>query len=141
MKKKATPSQPLNLLTPEVLDTSFAEREFYIRMALRERWSSRQLQRQFNASLFARVVLHPPKVPAVLAQSHPGILEFFRDSYVLEFLNLPADHSEADLHRSLLRHLKDFIIEIFRIFGNPLRISQDFKGMRYSPKVIAKVIN
>ena len=55
-------------------------------------------------------------MPAVLAQSHPGILEFFRDSYVLEFLNLPADHSEADLHRSLLRHLKDFIIEMGRDF-------------------------
>jgi predicted nuclease of restriction endonuclease-like (RecB) superfamily len=38
------------------------EREFYIRMAIRERWSRRELERQFNSALFERVILHPPKV-------------------------------------------------------------------------------
>lgn len=108
------------------------EREFYIRMAIREKWSSRQLQRQFNASLFARTVLHPPIVPAVLAHSHPEALGIFRDSYILEFLNLPRDHSEAELHRGLILQLKDFIIEMGRDFcfaGSeyPLQVGgQDF---------------
>ena len=92
------------------------EREFYIRMAIHERWSSRQLERQFRTALFERTVLHPPKVSAVLAQSHPEALGIFRDSYVVEFLNLPQDHSEADLHRGLLLRLKDFIIEMGRDF-------------------------
>lgn len=78
------------------------EREFYIRFALHEKWSKRELERQFNTALFARTVLSPPKVPAVLAQSHPEVMDIFRDSYVLEFLNLPVGHYEADLHRGLL---------------------------------------
>jgi predicted nuclease of restriction endonuclease-like (RecB) superfamily len=108
------------------------EREFYIRMAIREKWSSRQLQRQFNTALFARTVLSPIKVPAVLAQTHPEALNIFRDSYILEFLNLPHDHSEADLHQGLIRQLKEFIIEMGRDFcfvGSeyPVQVgSQDF---------------
>ena len=42
------------------------EREFYLRLAIRERWSKRELERQFQAALFERIVLSPPKVsPAV----------------------------------------------------------------------------
>ena len=107
------------------------EREFYIRMAAREKWSSRQLQRQFNTSLFARTVLSPPKVPAALAQSHPEVMDIFRDSYV-QCLNLPAEHSEAELHEGLVRQLKEFIVEMGRDFcfvGSeyPLQVGgQDF---------------
>ncbi len=35
------------------------EREFYLRMALQERWSKRQLERQFAGALFERVVMSP----------------------------------------------------------------------------------
>ena len=35
---------------------------------------------------------------------------------MLEFLGLPDDHSEADLHRGLLYKLKDFLIELGRDF-------------------------
>lgn len=37
------------------------EREFYVRLAIRERWSKRGLERQFKTSLFERAVLSPPK--------------------------------------------------------------------------------
>ena len=35
------------------------EREFYLKMAAQEKWSSRKLERQFDAALFERVVLSP----------------------------------------------------------------------------------
>jgi predicted nuclease of restriction endonuclease-like (RecB) superfamily len=92
------------------------EREFYVRMAIRERWPSRQLERQFNACLFERAVLSPPKVAAVLRQSHPQAVDIFKDAYVVEFLQLPAGHAEADLHRGLLAKLKQFLIELGRDF-------------------------
>ena len=38
------------------------EREFYLRMAVREQWSSRQLERQLKTALFERTVLSPAKV-------------------------------------------------------------------------------
>jgi predicted nuclease of restriction endonuclease-like (RecB) superfamily len=92
------------------------EREFYLRLAIQEKWSSRELERQFKTALFERNVLNPAKMTPVVTQSHPTALDVFRDAYLVEFLNLPEGHSEADLHKGLLRHLKDFLIELGRDF-------------------------
>ncbi len=88
------------------------EREFYLRLAAREKWSKRELERQFRASIFERTVLTPPKVSPLVSQIHPDAVSVFKDSYVLEFLGLPDDHSEFDLHRGLLRKLREFITEL-----------------------------
>jgi predicted nuclease of restriction endonuclease-like (RecB) superfamily len=92
------------------------EREFYLRMAIQEKWSKRELERQFKAALFERIVLNPVKLSPVVAQSHPLARDVFRDAYFLEFLNLPEGHVEADLHQGLLRHLRGFLIELGRDF-------------------------
>jgi len=92
------------------------EREFYLRLATQERWSSRELERQFKTALFERTVLNRPKVSAVLSQIHPEAHSVFKDSYLVEFLDLPQGHAEADLHRGLLARLKDFLIELGRDF-------------------------
>jgi len=51
-----------------------------------------------------------------LKQTRPAALDVFRDAYMVEFLDLPAGHAEADLHRGLLLHLKNFLIELGRDF-------------------------
>ena len=60
------------------------------------------MERQFKAALFERAVLTPASVSAPLRQSQPEALSVYKDAYMLEFLGLPTDHSEADLHCSLL---------------------------------------
>ena len=92
------------------------ERHFYIKKAIHERWGKRELQRQFKLALFERVVLNPKSVSAILAQSRPEAVSLFKDAYVMEFLNLPDGHDEADLHQGLLNKLKDFLIELGRDF-------------------------
>jgi predicted nuclease of restriction endonuclease-like (RecB) superfamily len=92
------------------------EREFYLRLAAQEKWSSRELERQFKTALFERTVLHPAKVSPLVAQIHADAAGVFKDSYVVEFLGLPSGHAEADLHRGLLARLKDFLIELGRDF-------------------------
>ncbi len=93
------------------------EREFYLRMAIKERWGKRELEQQFRKALFERTVLHPPKVaPAVRHIHGEAAVSVFKDAYVVEFLNLPDEHSEADLHRGLLMRLKTFLIELGRDF-------------------------
>lgn len=92
------------------------EREFYLRTAIREQWSSRELERQLKAALFERSMLSPAKVSAVLTQTHPAALGVFKDTYLVEFLDLPTTHQEADLQRGLLMRLKDFLIELGRDF-------------------------
>jgi predicted nuclease of restriction endonuclease-like (RecB) superfamily len=108
------------------------EREFYLKMAAQERWSKRELERQYDTALFERVVLSPAKVSPLVTQSHPGAASVFRDSYLVEFLDLPAAHLESDLQHGLLAQLKQFLLELGRDFcfiGSeyPLQVGkQDF---------------
>ena len=92
------------------------EREFYLRMASRNHWQVREVARQMNAGLFERSILNPPKLSTVLRELQPLAAEFFKDVYTLEFLGLPPEHSEADLHGALLRNLGRFITELGRDF-------------------------
>ena len=92
------------------------DREFYLRMTVREQWSYRQLERQIDSALFERVVLSPAKLSAPLRVLHPQAPDIFKDAYVVEFLQLPDGHLEADLHRGLLAKLKQFLIELGRDF-------------------------
>src|SRR5690606_38650129 len=92
------------------------EREFYLRMAVQEKWSKRELERQFKAALFERSVTQPAKVSAVLRQTHPTALEVFRDAYMVEFLDLPDSHLEAGRLHGLLTRFRGFLLEPARAF-------------------------
>ena len=106
------------------------EREFYLRMAAQEKWGKRELERQIKSALFERTVLSPPKVSPLVTQMHPSAIDAFKDVYMLEFLGLPADHSESDLHQGLLAKLKTFLIELGRDFT--------FVGSEYPVQVGAR---
>ncbi len=92
------------------------EREFYLRMAIKEKWGKRELERQFDTALFERTVLNPAKVSPLVTLLHPNALNEFKDAYMLEFLGLQGDHSESDLHQGLLAKLKAFLGELGRDF-------------------------
>jgi predicted nuclease of restriction endonuclease-like (RecB) superfamily len=108
------------------------EREFYLKIAAQEKWSSRELERQYDTALFERVVLSPAKVSPLVTQMHPHAASVFKDSYLVEFLDLPAAHLESDLQRGLLAQLRQFLLELGRDFcfvGSeyPLQVGkQDF---------------
>ena len=93
------------------------EREFYLRLAVQEKWTSRELERQYSLGMFERAVLSPAKVSAALTQMHGAAAgAAFKDAYSVEFLNLQAGHTEADLHSGLLGQLRTFLIELGRDF-------------------------
>lgn len=91
-----------------------AERLFYLQLATTERYSTRELDRQINSGIFERTGLADTKIPQTV---HPKPLSgVFRDTYVLDFLNLPSNHSENELKTALVIYLKEFILEIGRDF-------------------------
>jgi len=92
------------------------EREFYLRLATRNRWPVREVARQIDGGLFERVVLARPKLSTALRGSHPQAEQEFKDAYLVEFLELPDPHSEADLHHGLIRNLRQFLTELGRDF-------------------------
>lgn len=92
------------------------EREFYIRLSIKESYSKRDLERQIDSGYYERVVLSKKKVPLSVTQIHPKAQEVFKDTYVLDFLNLPDVHTEQDLQRSIVSNLKNFILEFGKDF-------------------------
>ncbi|MCL2483047.1 MAG: PDDEXK nuclease domain-containing protein [Propionibacteriaceae bacterium] len=105
-------------------------REFYLRLAARERLSKRELERQLDSLLFERTALSNESTKQIVAR-HPEVAAL-RDSYTLEFLGLPARHRERDLRDSIVAHLRDFILEFgkdFTFVGQEYRLqvgAQDF---------------
>jgi predicted nuclease of restriction endonuclease-like (RecB) superfamily len=93
-------------------------REFYVLAALKERWSKRELERQIRAgaALRAGSTTTTGFVSPAVRQVHPTAVDELKNAYSLEFLSLPGEHSEADLHGALLRHLGRFLTELGRDF-------------------------
>jgi predicted nuclease of restriction endonuclease-like (RecB) superfamily len=104
------------------------EREFYLVLTIKDRYSKRELERQIDASLFERTMIGNQKLSAVLRELHPRIDNTFKDNYVLEFLGLPQTHLQA----ALVQNMKQFILELGRDFifiGEEYRLqvgNQDF---------------
>ena len=100
------------------------ERRFYLALCQKEKYSSRELERQIDAARFERASLSPPKLSAALRVIQPAVDEAFKDQYVLEFLGLPELHSENDFKRALVRHMKAFVLELGKDF---LCVSEEYR--------------
>jgi predicted nuclease of restriction endonuclease-like (RecB) superfamily len=92
------------------------EREFYLRLSIKENYSIRELDRQISASLFERTMLGNVKLSSLPREITQDITNAFKDNYVFEFLNLPQPHSESDLQKGLVKQMKNFILELGRDF-------------------------
>ena len=109
------------------------EKEFYLLSATRAHWSHRELERQIKKSAFERTMLSELRlatVSRVLPETAAGV---FKDSYLVDFLDLPDIHSEADLQKGLLFNLRKFLMELgdgFAFIGEKVRVqvgNQDFE--------------
>jgi predicted nuclease of restriction endonuclease-like (RecB) superfamily len=65
-----------------------AERLFYIQLTATERYTTRELERQINSGIFERTLLADVKLPLANQSQSQKLSGVFRDSYVLDFLNL-----------------------------------------------------
>ncbi len=92
------------------------EREFYVRMCIREKWSKRELEHQINACLFERQVLRPAKLAPAVRELYPFADQLLKDSYLLDFLDLPEPFDERELQKGLVANLKRFLLELGRDF-------------------------
>jgi predicted nuclease of restriction endonuclease-like (RecB) superfamily len=95
---------------------SAEEQEFYLQLMIKDKYSSRELERQIDASLFERTITGKQQISAVLRELHPKIESNFKDNYVLEFLGLPIQHNEDNLKKALVQNMKNFILELGKDF-------------------------
>jgi predicted nuclease of restriction endonuclease-like (RecB) superfamily len=100
------------------------EKEFYIKLCIKENYSKRDLQRQLDSGYYERYMLSTEKLEPVPVAKE--IKDNFLDTYVLEFLNLPERFSEHDFKKAIIGNLKNFILEIgkdFTYIGEEYRVS------------------
>jgi len=93
-------------------------RRFYENEALRCGWSVRQLDRQINSQFYERTALSRNKA-AMLRKGGKALPEdrilpeeAIKDPFLLEFLGLKDEYSEADLEEALIHHLETFLLEL-----------------------------
>jgi predicted nuclease of restriction endonuclease-like (RecB) superfamily len=109
------------------------KRQFYTELCRIERWSTRTLKDKMSGMLFERTAI--AKRPVQVVEQTLGALReeqrmspdlVFRDPYVLDFLGLPTDFSEAELEAAILRELESFLLELgsgFSFIARQKRIS------------------
>jgi len=106
------------------------ERDFYIALSAKERYSSRELERQLNSAYYERYMLSSGKQPPELVPQ--TVRNSILDTYVLEFLDLPEQYSERNFKKAIINNLKHFILEFgkdFTFIGEEYRVQvggQDF---------------
>ena len=92
------------------------EREFYLQLCIKERYTVKELERQIDCGTFERVMIGNTKIPATIIDTHPNISNNLKDNYVLEFLGLPKSYNEHDLQKALISQMKEFILELGKDF-------------------------
>lgn len=110
------------------------ERKFYEIEAVKQNWSLRELERQFNSSLYERLALSRDKRKVKELSKKGHILTTSRDAvkepYVLEFLGLKEEssYSETDLETAIINKIEHFLLELgkgFLFVGRQKRFTFD----------------
>ena len=98
-------------------------REFYLLLTQRNNYSVRELERQIDSLLFERTMISEERNRLFLAKNVG--LTALRDSYILEFLDIPETHREKELRKSIVANIRDFILEFgkdFTFVGDEYRV-------------------
>lgn len=111
------------------------EKEFYIKMCVKNNYTKRELDRQIGSGYYQRYMLSDGKANQSIAkiegeEDYPNTR--ILDTYSLEFLDLPNEYCERDLKKAIISNMKDFILEIgkdFTYVGEEYRVqvgNEDF---------------
>lgn len=102
--------------------------DYYCREAREQNWTVRQLERNIKSQSFQRLLSTQTS-----SSSTPGAsahLEFIKDPYVLEFLQLPeaGQFKESRLEQAIIDELQKFLLELgkgFSFVARQMRISTE----------------
>lgn len=111
------------------------KRDFYTTMCENEFWGVRTLRERIGSALFERTAIS--KMPEQTIVNDLKLLNeenkmttnlFFRDPYILDFLDLKDTYSEKDLENAIISELEKFILEMgndFAFLARQKRITID----------------
>ena len=92
---------------------SSEERLFYILYASRERLKNKELLRCIENNTYTSLLGDRNHLSSGLKDKYAGMPILFKDTAFVDFLNL---HSEKQLHKGILEHMKQFVLELGKDF-------------------------
>ena len=108
--------------------SSMQEKEFYLRLCIKNNYSKRELERQISSHYYERYMLSNGNASIsteklIDEDDYPNTR--ILDTYSLEFLDLPNNYKEKDLRDAIIENMKTFILEIgkdFTFVGKEYRV-------------------
>ena len=98
------------------------QRQWYIEKTIEHGWSRAVLVHQIESRLFERTGSAVTNFDRALPQPQSDLAqELIKDPYNFEFLGIGEEAKERDLEQALLRHMRDFLLELgvgFSFMGN-----------------------
>lgn len=94
------------------------KRDFYIAEAVKNNWSSRQLERQIYSQLFERLLMSNNKKSVLDVarniKNPTQATEIIKDPMILEFLGLEkkTHYYEIEFETAIISHLQEFLLEL-----------------------------
>lgn len=88
------------------------EQIFYMIYAHQHSLQKRELRKAIVSGTCANLLSDKKKMSEALQRQYPSASIMLKDRVYLDFLNLPQKHRETQLHKGLLAHMKDFILEL-----------------------------
>ncbi len=100
------------------------ERLFYILHCNKERLTHRELRRCIDTQTYYTLLGGKEHMSQKLIDIYPTAPVLFKDTLFVDFLNLPAKHTEKKLKDGILGHMKQFVLELGKDF---LFMEQEYK--------------
>ena len=105
------------------------ERRFYMEMSRKFGWSYRVLLNQIANQTFQKYLTSQTNFDKTVSpQYRKQAALAVKDDYIFDFLEIGESHSEHELERRLLDHIRQFLIEMggyFAFVGNQFRLEID----------------
>jgi predicted nuclease of restriction endonuclease-like (RecB) superfamily len=107
------------------------ERLWYVRQTIENGWSRNVLLHQMESDLYHRMGEAVTNFDRVLPQAQSDLAnQLLKDPYNFSFLSLSREVQERELERSLVDHIRDFLLE--------LGVGFSFLGSQYPVEVSGK---
>lgn len=94
----------------------YDERVFYILYAAHQHLKVEELKRCIVNQTFDALMSKDKQMNSALLTQYSGVEYMLKDRVLLDFLNLKEKHTEPQLHDSLVKQMKQFVLELGKDF-------------------------
>ncbi len=112
---------------------SLEEKEFYLKLAMKQHYSERDFARIIDSGTYERTIIANKKLSAALTEFPKPTENLFKDIYLFDFIEISENHHEFELRKGLINHLSKFLMEMgpdFSVMGEEYIVQVGNKDFR-----------